>query len=306
MVAVPHFPEFRPVEAGMQPEITAFTGQFPSYSDFNFASLYSWNTDNDMSVSWLNGNLALECKDYVADDTFYSFLGNAAVAATAHSLLGEAESQGRHPELRLVPAEAAGVLADSHDFKVVEDPDQHDYLLSVPELAALRGRRHSHTRQAVNSFQRGYGELASFREGDISDGEMHHKLYGIFQGREAAKGADAHKELVAFERSLGQQALGNLRVFSAYVGEEPQAFITYEQLDSTTGIAHFSKANMQFKGIFQYLMQSLGQTLQTEGIGILNIEQDLGLPNLRQSKQLLRPIGQLKKYVVGAGTDSET
>jgi hypothetical protein len=276
MDKIPDFPDFAPIDMPLRPELEAFTKNFPAYSDFNFVSLYSWNTANDMSASWLHSNLVLECSDYTSADTYYSFMGDAAIDKTARQLLEYAAGKGYAPELKFVPEVCAQTLLDKPEYIVTEDPDNHDYLLSVPELAVLKGNRHSHTREAVNRFLRDHREAASFTECNLHDPTIHEQLYTIFHTREAVKTNDSAKELLALERSLHHVADTALRGFGVFIADELQAFITCEQLDTTTAIAHFSKANTAIKGIYQYLMHQLGKTLDTEHMQTLNIEQDLG------------------------------
>jgi hypothetical protein len=301
MSAIPSFPAFRPVDQELQLEITSFANRFPSYSDFNFVSLYSWNTENDMSVSWLNDNLVLECRDYTSSDTFYSFMGSGAIEETARTLLQQASQKGHCPELRLVPEMSVQSLVAHPEFEIVEDPDNYDYLLSVADLVSLAGSRNKHTRELVNRFLRDYGETASFHECDINDSLLVERLQTLFQIREAATGVDredSQKELAAFERSLKSQNHAALRIFGISVEGQLQALIVYEQISETVGLAHFCKANTAIRGIYQYMWHALGKVLHDEGTKIINIEQDLGLPGLRASKQHLRPVDQLKKYAV--------
>jgi hypothetical protein len=200
---------------------------------------------------------------------------------------------------------SARPLVTHPEFEIIEDPDNHDYLLSVNDLASLEGSRNKHTRELVNRFLRDYGETASFRECDVSDPPLVERLHALFRIREAATGIDheeCQKELTAFQRSLKQQINTSLRTFGIFVEEQLQALLVYEQISASEGLAHFCKANTAIRGIYQYMWHALGKTLQAEGVTIINIEQDLGLPGLRASKQYLRPVDQLKKYAVAFST----
>ena len=62
---IPEFPEFTGITLAIQDELEEYVNRYPCYSDFNFASLYSWNIDEDMGVSWHNGNAVFLFSDYM-------------------------------------------------------------------------------------------------------------------------------------------------------------------------------------------------------------------------------------------------
>jgi uncharacterized protein len=287
---IPGFPQFCKIDESLQADITAFVNQFPTYSDFNFVSLYCWNTDDNMSASWLNGNLVIRGEDYVTGEIFYSFIGGNRVVETAKKLLEHT------PELSFIPESCAQEMISCTDLEVTEDPVDHDYLLSVSELAALKGNRHAHTREAVNRFMRNNAESASFGECDLQDKEVQRQLYKIAEARANLKLGHSTKESEAFRRSFNAPIVNALRGFCVYIHGKAEGFIICEIQDDGKAIAHFSKANTAFAGIYQYQMYHLAKKLLEMGISELNIEQDLGIPGLRDSKRLLRPAGYLKKY----------
>lgn len=71
---IPEFPNFKKIELSDQKEIESFTSKFPPYSDFNFTSLWSWDTHTNMQISILNKNLVIRFNDYLSDSFFYSLL----------------------------------------------------------------------------------------------------------------------------------------------------------------------------------------------------------------------------------------
>ena len=104
-------------------------------------------------------------------------------------------------------------------------------------------------------------------------------------------------ERIAIERMF-QAVHEKILVFSLYAKGYPVAYWTVEILDHEYVLAHFGKADASFKGANQYLMRSMCETLAAQSKRLLNCEQDLGIPGLRQSKRALRPAHFLKKYKV--------
>lgn len=72
---IPQFPEFKIVEVGDREAVESHTHRYPPYSDFNFTSLWAWDTSNERMISELNGNLVVRFTDYATNEPFLSFLG---------------------------------------------------------------------------------------------------------------------------------------------------------------------------------------------------------------------------------------
>src|SRR5262249_54456852 len=100
-ISIPRFPDFKRLAVEDQYEIEQWVKQFEPYSDFNFVSMWSWNTTGDFEVSWVGDNLAVIFNDYSTNQRFLSFIGVDEVDVTARTLLGYARSRGLVEELRL-------------------------------------------------------------------------------------------------------------------------------------------------------------------------------------------------------------
>jgi hypothetical protein len=298
---IPDFPYFVPIGLEHSKAIKDFVRQFPAYSDFNFLSLYCWNTDGSMAVAELNNNLVFRFSDYTTNEVFYTLIGDDRLTDTCHALLKEAKKQNYLPSLKLVPESCAASLSEAHTLNVLEDQDQHDYLLSVPLLVELQGRKLAHTRELVNRFKREQSRRVKFVEMSLAEPKTRQQLTQVFHVREDLKvDNDSNKELSALQRLIQYPSLESVRTFGIQLEDKLEAFIICELLDEGVALAHFWKANTAVKGMYQYLLHLLAQELQHCGYAFLNFEQDLGIPGLRASKQYLRPVGFLKKYTVEA------
>jgi hypothetical protein len=60
---------------------------------------------------------------------------------------------------------------------------------------------------------------------------------------------------------------------------------------------HFEKANMHYKGAFQFINQAYAEHI-SRTYNIINREQDMGDEGLRQAKLSYRPSGFVKKYKI--------
>ena len=82
-----------------------------------------------------------------------------------------------------------------------------------------------------------------------------------------------------------------------YAEDTPSGFILGEELGSDTYALHFAKGLVAYKGIYQYIFSSFATVLPGQ-YRYLNFEQDLGIQELRRSKESYRPERMLPKYRV--------
>lgn len=82
-----------------------------------------------------------------------------------------------------------------------------------------------------------------------------------------------------------------------YADKKPIAFILGEPLNNEMFVVHFTKADIQLKGIYQYVYQDFAKSLD-DHFTYLNWEQDLGKEGLRHSKSAYLPDKMLKKMRV--------
>src|ERR1019366_4090908 len=152
MGRIPEYPEYARVDSGVHEDIAEYTARYPPYSEFNYVNISSWDLVDSARVSMLNGNMVICLPDYISGTEFYSFLGDNEASITATTLLNEAEQNTSVRELRLVPEIGALSLKNSDLFNVVEDPDGHDYVLSLAEVAAKRGTKFRNMRHEISIF----------------------------------------------------------------------------------------------------------------------------------------------------------
>src|SRR3989339_2014388 len=152
---IPIFPNFKKLELSDKKDVEKFTSKFPPYSDFNFTSLWAWDTNGERMISVLNGNLVVRFTDYNTCEPFFSFLGINKTEHTARELIRFAEKSGISPILRFISEESVKDLQKS-DFLVEEDRDNFDYIFSTSRLSAFSGIKYKTKRHGVNKFLTSY------------------------------------------------------------------------------------------------------------------------------------------------------
>ena len=295
---IPTFPEFKKLELSDREEVESFTKRFPPYSDFNFVSMWGWDVKGDMEISNLNNNLVVRFTDYLTGEPFYSFLGDTLVTETATELLTFAREKGMSPVLKLLPEETAKLI-QSDAISVREDRDNFDYIHKIDDLKQYAGADFKQKRQEVNSFLQNNPDV-THRELDLRDVETREHAKTVFckwaeNKKQDGELYDNHEELF-FLKLLSLAESHNLVSTGVFRGQDLLGFMVTEPLPSGYTVGHAAKTDSSIKGVNAYLMKANSEILTSHGCHLLNYEQDLGLPNLRDGKNRFRPVAFLKKY----------
>ncbi len=301
---LPTFPEFKPLEVTDRDGILNIIKSFSPYSDFDFVSMWSWDYSNMMGVSQLNQNLVIKFSDYITGEYFYSFIGSNKLDETTQVLLKHANENDLLPYLKLVPQIVAHNLKTDL-FIISSDEDNDDYLLETEKLATLEGPELSSKRRAVSIFTRTYINFPVV-EIDLKETKVQediYKLFNVWSDIKIENGAESNDhELVAIQRCISNADKLNIFATGMYNEGILIAFWLIGLRENKCSVSHFEKADTKnYDGIFPYFKQQVAkQLLEKKDIKYINLEQDLGIPGLRQSKQAYKPSQTLKKFIVRA------
>lgn len=174
---------------------------------------------------------------------------------------------------------------------VWEDRDNFDYLYRREDLVSLSGRKFHRKKNLVNLFLRTNTGTAKPLLPEYA-GDALRVLDAWRQQQETAGDYEAARE--AIEKMEPLQLCGGI----FYVNDEPAAYSLGEELaQGRMWVTHFEKAvdDERYKGIYQYVNQAFVSVLPDK-YELINREQDLGDPGLRQAKETYRPAGFVKKY----------
>jgi hypothetical protein len=297
---IPTFPKFKPIEWADRLEVEHFTRELPPYSDFNFTSLYSWNTRKKMMVSQLHQNLVLLFYDYITETPFLTFTGKNYIAETAEQLIDYSQKRWQTGILKLIPETVAIRLLEKH-FSVTPDESSFDYIFDTSYLASFCDRTLSRSGNIGASFcQDNINQYPHLIVNNTGHSEIaKSQCNDLFKQWAKSKCLD-HSELneySAFELFMQNSEL-EYEIVSIHDGQKLVGFAAYEILQDGYALNHFLKAEKTYKGLNERLHFEMGRMLSAMNIKYLNSEQDLGLPGLRQSKRKFKPVFFLKKYMV--------
>lgn len=298
---IPQFPNFKKLELSDKEEIEKFTHLYPPYSDYNFASLWTYNIDDAVEISVLNNNLVIIFIDYLSNERFYSFMGTENVLETTDMLIKDAENKNLLKFLKFIPEEAVtDDLKKTSKFLVEEDRNHFDYILSISELANLEGSKHYGKKKQLNIFEKTYPDSV-YQELDLSNPKIAGEITNVFIKWRYAKGKteeNTSSEFSAINRAIKHHRELKIYAIGIYNNNELIGFAIAD-LEHTHFVEfHFVKADLSYKGIFAALYIYLAKNLHLKNYEFLNIEQDLGIPGIRMSKLQWNPVHFLKKYTV--------
>ena len=295
------FPDFKKITTADRKGVELYTHLYKPYSDFNFTSLWAWDTNGERMISELNGNLVVRFTDYETCEPFFSFLGNNKPKETAQELIHFAEKSGVSPILRFVPEESISGL-ESPDFKVEEDRDNFDYIFYVPQLIDLQGSKFKEKRHSATRFLREYPD-AVFKLKELSHTDIHEQIIAVlklWKDKKESDGKvyDSEHEKTAIIRLLETANDHKLFISCVFLYDTMIGFSIDEILPLHYAISHFFKADNSYEGIYDFLNREVSKFLTTQDVKWWNWEQDLGIENLRKSKMSYSPVDFLKKYKV--------
>lgn len=264
--------------------------------DHTFANLYAWQQTYRTSWAEVEGRLVVRFMVESGDYTYMIVGGGEAFDRIMPRLKAEAEHQ-RQP-LRMVCLSSEDVeqfrrwLRNTDEkeesYAFCDNRDYSDYIYSVEELCALRGRRFQPKRNHVNRFESQYDYrfeplrrehfeeclklecLWQRRKGDLED------------CRESDEQMAIRRVLEAYEEL---DMLGGVILIEDHVA----AFTFGSAIDSETFCTHVEKADAAYEGIFPMINRCFAMMLRDRGFRWVNREEDMGLAGLRRSKLSYHP-----------------
>ena len=296
---ISEYPAFSKLSLKHKGVFTRFVKQYEPYSDFNFVSFFSWNTDGSAEVARLHGNLVIRMPDYLDGHPIYSLLGVHDVDRAIDSLLATTD------QLNLVPEVVVSAIQDPSRYHIAEDRDNFDYIYSLRHLSELAGGEYKKKRNKVNVFVKDHEnfELAvqtktRLDQQTIDDLKALDRHWATLNDRDEG---DILAERKALDRLLDNFSEFNAVLVEVRVDRELKAFSINEVIDDNYILCHFEKAlRVHHENIYAFLAAEVAKELKYTGCRWVNWEQDLGLPGLRRSKESYQPVRMLKKYTIRA------
>jgi hypothetical protein len=276
------YPNLTELELADRPLLEPLLRALPEgLSELSFAGLYCFR----ISHAYRIGRLQDETCILVGADKGVPFF-ICPFGLPRREILGEMFL--RFASMKLVTETQAEELRQA-GYQVTEDRDNFDYLYQRENLAALHGRALQRKRNLVHAFEKRH----SYEAYPLSDDRRDHALAVLEAWREHAKDqADYAPARTALEHASEFGLHGRLY----YVEGKPAGYTLGEEARAgTMFVVHYEKTVPDMKGLYQVINMDFARSLPP-AITLINREQDLGDPGLRQAKITYRPSAFLKKY----------
>ncbi len=200
--------------------------------------------------------------------------------------------------VELVPGHMVDFLKEAFPEGVAceHDRDSDEYVYLKEKLINLTGRALHKKKNHLNFFLKNYEY-----ETKPIDKAMVPEILDFVRTVKENKDYDADEmeSLNMEEEAIGEilRFVEEPEIYSAavFIEGKLQAFAIGERVSGDTAAEHFEKANEAYRGLYQVVCREFCKSLP-EDIVYVNREEDMGLANLRQAKEALKPDHMEERY----------
>jgi uncharacterized protein len=268
----------------------AFKKYPPQISEFTFTNLFSWRKAYDYKVCLFGGQLILRLG--VGEQArFLQPIGGDDLTEVMGRILEDTKGT-----FIRIPEELAAFFAKSNRFKVEEDRNNSDYLYFLADLVNLAGRKYDGKRNQIKKFKSEYEydylDIQSSEAGKILEFE---EAWCSIKSCDIVEGLNNERQ--AIREIVGH--FGELKLISGIIRIKDKicALAIAEALNPETLVMHILKADPAVPGLYQVMLNDFLR-VNVGNFKYVNLEQDLGIPGLRASKQSYQPVKLIKKYTI--------
>jgi hypothetical protein len=287
---LPRYPENRPLRLEDKPLLDGIFARLqPRVSELTFAGLYLFREAHSYRISMVSDSVVVSGAGYDRQGYFLPPLSGDAREATLRLLDEGLLLYGADDRFLEQNLGMEGLV-------VREDRDNFDYLYRRSDLGDLPGNRYHKKKNRINYFLNRhrctvdtYSER--YLEGCLALLDDWHRVHETAGSSSLLAELDANREALAMASPLGLEGV------VAVVDGALKGFALGERLNGETSVCHFQKADPFMDGIYQFVDREFNRLLFTDCMYV-NREQDLGEPNLRDSKLSYHPVELVKKYRV--------
>lgn len=253
------------------------------FSEYSFANAYLFRKKHDYQF--------VKCETPCIRGTFKT--GNYYIIPS----VSPAEIKLKLPHCKMGPSYCFFPLSEnwletftSKGMAVTACRADTDYLFHISKMQTLAGRELSSRRNLLHQLERQF-DLNSKELKD--DKQEAYQLLEIWQEQSAQ--TQDKTDYFACKEAL--EHLERLELFGriAYANGKAIGFTIGELLTPTTALLHFAKSLHEIKGATPYLYKDFATHLP-KTVKWINLEQDLGIPALRQAKKAYDPDLLLTKW----------
>ena len=268
----------------------AFLAIGPKISEFTFTNLYAWRHAYKLKCCLLDDFIILRSESE-SKMRFFDPIGTSNKKQAIERILKDSPG-----DFMRIPEETTAIFSQDARFKIILDIDNSDYLYKTEDLIQLKGKKYDGKRNLIRNFKSHNSyEYARITHADTRELLKFQESWCKIKDCESIEG-------LSHERQAVKEILLNFVDFELIGGlirinSEISAVSIAQKLSSDTLVMHVLKANPSITGLYQLMLNEF-LSQEAENFTYVNLEQDLGQPGLRKSKQSYHPLGLIKKYTL--------
>ncbi|BCS87024.1 DUF2156 domain-containing protein [Pseudodesulfovibrio sediminis] len=284
---------FEPINLDKQEEYhNALTG-CPQLltSDFSFANVYGWA--EHYGLEWAFHKDLCFIRQTKPDLVYWAPVG----PWEKYDWVGcKAMQEGRR--FTRVPEALTRLwsIAYGNNILIEENRGHWDYIYSIEELIALKGKKFHKKKNLFNQFKKNYLYTYEPMAPECVEEvlEMQDEWYKWYEENNPSEALKAENRAITRVLHNFDQIKG-LMGATLRVEDKVIAYTVAEPLCDDSIVIHFEKGDIRFKGVYQAINQLF---LENEASDYTNVnrEQDLGDEGLRKAKMSYNPSFFLKKF----------
>lgn len=267
--------------------------------DISFEQIYLWRKDYRLQIGFYKDFFI--CKCFIDGPCFFFPTGGTDYACVINELKNYCRDSKIDLRFTFVIEEDCDIIKNLFpgEFEFKELRDNFDYIHDISKIASYSGNSLARKRCSCNSFMKKYRwEYKQLEAGDIDKCRSFMESWKI-------KNKDRMDASIAEEYLKIGEAFDNFNRFGFVGGilkaEDKICAYTFGKMirDDVFDI-FYEKADVNVYGSYPMLSREFAKWLKNRypHLKYLNREDDMGLPNLRKSKELYYPDFMLKKCEV--------
>ena len=254
-----------------------------------FPSLFLWQRDMGLSVCLREKAFAVSCR-YRGEGVWFFPCGDAeAVLAFVRDLLDRFPRACflylRREDVTLLQAHFAG------RFRFEPAEDASEYLYDRTAYVTLPGGKNRKIRESIHHLK-SHHEL---RAQTLHPGLMNEVFALLEAWKPRTASGNYSPDRTTADLLMKNYAALDLRGTLVWMDGVPAAVAMGFPLSDRSFDIAFSKAPVREPGLLHYSRRVLADTLP-DRFTVINGEEDLGIPGLRQAKRLEHPMGQIEMW----------
>ncbi len=267
-------------------------------SDLTFSNLYLWHYSRAISYCVCNDCLVIQTQ-YPNKQPFIFYpihkdnhkeSKKQAILAIMQGYKTQSLEFSIHSLSQVDKEELESLLPNAFDYVYRED--RSDYIYSIPELIALKGKKYHKKKTHLNRFLERYP--FSYEALDSSNiAELITTYEQWFDKDNANEGLK--NEYIGIIESLKAFHTLSFKGGIIRVNDKIIAFSFGEPLNANTIVIHIEKADIKYQGAYQAINREF-LAREWHNYTYVNREEDLGIEGLRKAKQSYQPLFLQKKF----------